>query len=502
MIRASEIAMSRLSTIYRAGSGGASGRRIPQPVPQDLFPLLDFKEISVCLQSCDFIANEDLVSKPNSQYIRMLIEQILDSFMGLSVESIDIIARSLGKNGTPINRGQEHRDQEHRDQEVDGEEALNMGEDDEDDTLNTTRLIILHRGAQKFFQVCGISDFTLMDIMRPEPQRIRRILSAVVNYARFREENSVECERLVGISEVNIEKLKRKRADNDKLANQIQILRHRIEASEDSERGRKTTLKQINVYNHKLEHELKKMKKAQESLTLEHAKYKDEKNRLIEKLQDHNYLIIESNRELDKIKSYLLSDPSILTRLIDNLKMNLNEYQSNLSDLELKIKNITSTVESFLLVEQGLKNLFRILEEILNDIAKEENSLDKLNKCQDTLEQQNITLNNLERHIHHLTRQLSNMEEKMKRLRHQSNERSEQSKKKLSDLRESYDNLAKERNVKEHELYKKKEFISDLETKMNAERTNFQREMRNAELAVEKLNSHVRLYLNEMGKKI
>ena len=341
-----------------------------------------------------------------------------------------------------------------------------------------------------------------MDIMRPEPQRIRRILSAVVNYARFREENSVECERLVGISEVNIEKLKRKRTDNDKLANQIQMLRHRIEASEDSERGRKTTLKQINVYNHKLEHELKKMKKAQESLTLEHAKYKDEKNRLIEKLQDHNYLIIESNRELDKIKSYLLSDPSILTRLIDNLKMNLNEYQSNLSDLELKIKNITSTVESFLLVEQGLKNLFRILEEILNDIAKEENSLDKLNKCQDTLEQQNITLNNLERHIHHLTRQLSNMEEKMKRLRHQSNERSEQSKKKLSDLRESYDNLAKERNVKEHELYKKKEFISDLETKMNAERTNFQREMRNAELAVEKLNSHVRLYLNEMGKKI
>lgn len=498
MIGASEIAMSRLSTIYRAGSGGANGRRMTQPVPQDLFPLLDFKEISVCLQSCDFIANEDLVSKPNSQYIRMLIEQILDSFMGLSVESIDIIARSLGKNGTPINRGQEHRDQE-----ADGEEALHMeGEDDEDDTLNTTRLIILHRGAQKFFQVCGISDFTLMDIMRPEPQRIRRILSAVVNYARFREENSVECERLVGISEVNIEKLKRKRADNDKLANQIQALRYRIETSEDNERGRKTTLKQINVYNQKLEHELKKMKKAQEALTLEHAKYKDEKTRLIEKLQDHNYLIIESNKELDKIKSYLLSDPSILTRLIDNLKMNLNEYQSNLSDLEVKIKNITSTVESFLLVEQGVKNLFRILEEILNDIAKEESSLDKLNKCQDTLEQQNITLNNLERHIHHLTRQLSNMEEKMKRLRHQSNERSEQSKKKLTDLRESYDNLAKERNVKEHELYKKKEFISELETKMNAERTNFQREMRNAELAVEKLNSHVRLYLNEMGKKI
>ena len=116
-----------------------------------------------------------------------------------------------------------------------------------------------------------------MDIMRPEPQRIRRILSAVVNYARFREENSVECEKLVSISEGNLEQLKVVQNENSRLSNKINDLKYKIEANETDEGNKKATLKQITTYNSKLENELKKLKKNQEILTLEHSKYKDER---------------------------------------------------------------------------------------------------------------------------------------------------------------------------------------------------------------------------------
>lgn len=487
--------MSRPSSIYRPGNSSLTSRRIHHVIPQDLFPLLDFKEISICLQSCDFIANEELVSRPTSQYIKTLLEQLLDSFMGLSADNINGMVRNVNKNDLSMTKTQDAQMEE---------EPENGGSqiEDDDDITSSVRLILLHRGAYEFFLICGVNDFTLVDIMRPEPQRIRRILSAVVNYARFREENSVECEKLVSISEGNLEKLKVVQNENSRLSNKINDLKYKIEANETDEGNKKATLKQITTYNSKLENELKKLKKNQEILTLEHSKYKDEKRRLIEKLEDHNYLIMESNKELDKLKSYLLSNPEILTKIIEDLKANLSEYQTNLADLESKNKNMTISIESFQLVEQELKNLFRILEEVLNDLTKEETSLDKLNKYQEFKEQQNLTLNDLNRQIQQVTRQLNNTEEKIKRLRHQSSERSEASKQKLISLKDGYDTLVKERKVKEQELNKKKDFISELETKMNGERSNFQIELRNAELAVAKLNSHVKLYLTEMNKKV
>lgn len=487
--------MSRPSSIYRPGNSSLTSRRIHHVIPQDLFPLLDFKEISICLQSCDFIANEELVSRPTSQYIKTLLEQLLDSFMGLSADNINGMVRNVNKNDLSMTKTQDAQMEE---------EPENGGSqiEDDDDITSSVRLILLHRGAYEFFLICGVNDFTLMDIMRPEPQRIRRILSAVVNYARFREENSVECEKLVSISEGNLEKLKVVQNENSRLSNKINDLKYKIEANETDEGNKKATLKQITSYNSKLENELKRLKKNQEILTLEHSKYKDEKRRLIEKLEDHNYLIMESNKELDKLKSYLLSNPEILTKIIEDLKTNLSEYQTNLADLESKNKNMTISIESFQLVEQELKNLFRILEEVLNDLTKEETSLDKLNKYQEFKEQQNLTLNDLNRQIQQVTRQLNNTEEKIKRLRHQSSERSEASKQKLISLKDGYDTLVKERKVKEQELNKKKDFISELETKMNGERSNFQIELRNAELAVAKLNSHVKLYLTEMNKKV
>lgn len=487
--------MSRPSSIYRPGNSSLTSRRIHHVIPQDLFPLLDFKEISICLQSCDFIANEELVSRPTSQYIKTLLEQLLDSFMGLSADNINGMVRNVNKNDLSMTKTQDAQMEEEP-------ENGGLQIEDDDDITSSVRLILLHRGAYEFFLICGVNDFTLMDIMRPEPQRIRRILSAVVNYARFREENSVECEKLVSISEGNLEKLKVVQNENSRLSNKINDLKYKIEANETDEGNKKATLKQITTYNSKLENELKKLKKNQEILTLEHSKYKDEKRRLIEKLEDHNYLIMESNKELDKLKSYLLSNPEILTKIIEDLKTNLSEYQTNLADLESKNKNMTISIESFQLVEQELKNLFRILEEVLNDLTKEETSLDKLNKYQEFKEQQNLTLNDLNRQIQQVTRQLNNTEEKIKRLRHQSSERSEASKQKLISLKDGYDTLVKERKVKEQELNKKKDFISELETKMNGERSNFQIELRNAELAVAKLNSHVKLYLTEMNKKV
>jgi kinetochore protein Nuf2 len=36
--------------------------------------------------------------------------------------------------------------------------------------------------------VVGIEDFSFRDLVKPEPARVRRIMSAIINFVKFREE--------------------------------------------------------------------------------------------------------------------------------------------------------------------------------------------------------------------------------------------------------------------------------------------------------------------------
>lgn len=40
-------------------------------------------------------------------------------------------------------------------------------------------------------KVCGVHDFTMKDVLTPDPKRVRRHLSAIINFAKFREERLV-----------------------------------------------------------------------------------------------------------------------------------------------------------------------------------------------------------------------------------------------------------------------------------------------------------------------
>eukprot|EP00966_Prymnesium_polylepis_P246852 5708756-Prymnesium_polylepis.1 len=54
-----------------------------------------------------------------------------------------------------------------------------------DESVSTMAFL---RACQRLLSTCGISDFTLTDLTKPEYKRLRRNISAVINFAKFREE--------------------------------------------------------------------------------------------------------------------------------------------------------------------------------------------------------------------------------------------------------------------------------------------------------------------------
>ena len=48
----------------------------------------------------------------------------------------------------------------------------------------------------KLVHAAGVIDFTILDLIRPSPPRICLVFSALVNFAKFREENAAKWEDL------------------------------------------------------------------------------------------------------------------------------------------------------------------------------------------------------------------------------------------------------------------------------------------------------------------
>lgn len=453
--------MSRLSTMYRAGTQNGTRRHLHLTQPQDAFPLLDAKEITVCLQSCDFVATEELVQKPTSHFVKTLFEQFLDTFMGVSVDSI------------------------HNNEEEDVKFAVN--------------LVTLHRAAHKFLEGCGVYDLTLMDLVRPEPFRIRRILSAVVNFARFREEHSAECEALVVEYEQSLENIRKAQADNASITEKLNELKSQIESDQ---QAKKSTLKQVNTYNSKLETELKKLKKQQEAVTLNHTQYREEKARLIEKLDDIQYLILESSKEIDVYRGYADVDLVVLARVVDDLKTQLRECEQQTESMHAKDAELQTTTEALQNIENELKLLFRIIEEISNDLAREKDVLLKMASTQELLDQYNIQLKDLSRQAAQLQRQVETTQEKTDKLKVQAEERINKSQQQLLRFRADYAKLVEERKVKEEEYAEKRRMIAEIEAKIAKLNLDYSKDVRGVEMKVGRLNAMIKLYMEEVGKAV
>lgn len=451
---------------------------------RDEFPILDFKELSVCLQGCDFIANEELVSRPSAKYIRALFEQILDTFMGFSPEYCVTTTKTI-LQGDPSNLVATNEDS------------------NTDDIAETMQTLVFFRAANSLLQTCGVHDFRLMDLVRPEPQRIRRILSAVINYARFREEHLRECEPLVRECEGNAEEVRKAEEINTALANNIDLLKGRLGVdTAEEESHRKSTLVQLNNYNLRLEQELKKLQNAQETLKHEHGAYKEAKTRLYEKLEDHHYLIGESMREVEKLKAYTAADPTLLQRIIDDLKTNLQQCEDGLREHEQVLSNKHKTVDAMETVEDELRNLIKIVQEVSNDARKLEEARDNLTRQTEELESKSRTSDELAVHIQRVARQLSKSAEKIVKLRQQARERENNAKQRLAGLESEYARLVEERDAKEEKLVGTKAEINELEAQIHAMRSEFDAEWRSTETAVAKLNAHVRMYLSDVGSQM
>lgn len=451
----------------------------------DEFPLLDVPELVLCLQECDFsAATEETITKPTSMSIIRLYQQIIDLFANINTESY-------------ITQPNEDMTQ-----------TL--------DTSDTIPIAILNLTCHKFFKVIGIPDFNMMDLCRPDFQRTRRLLSAVVNYARFREERIFDCKEPIQEMSLLSEQLEKKFDSFNLLRQQNNEIRAEVgylaPNRSDTNQGDQTSDEEFNVnrldsMSNELEIELKELTRQQNILRSEYELYQLTKSNSVKELEKYQYQLVDLESKRDKLDAISKTDVTKLDEDIEQLKRQLDENKNKYQELEDKQTNLNVTLQT---LERVISELYDLTNVISSDLKISYDKEVSMINAKKTLTEKRTTLKNilatsLSSQLKLANEQLSRQELLRSNLKKEMSERVNENEEKIKILKDNYSNeimtnLNETNNYITNNIMNKE--IKSIESEIDSKKQKFNNELDELEEEYGYLVNEIKEYMSTILNNI
>ena len=274
------------------------------------------------------------------------------------------------------------------------------------------------RACQKMLEVCGISDFTIKDFMTPNAKRLRKQLSGILNFGKFREERYTLLTELTSERDSVLSNYTSAKRKNEELTQKLAMLQeHTKEEAEvmtQIENDCKSIEATINDLNHK-----------QAELREEIADLKDDNTKLKDTLSAHNVQLEELTHNKKKLQGQIVNSPERFRKQIQDVAQSLTTEQQTIRSLERKHRELQAWT---LHVDESV-SLINSAQDSLNEVQVEANKHKSSSAELDSRRQKAANtgdlLQNTEMQVQQLTRQTSRAEEKLNLIRKQANERSQ-----------------------------------------------------------------------------
>jgi kinetochore protein Nuf2 len=318
------------------------------------FPLLKLSEIVSCLESLDIKLTEQDLTRPNPTQILQLYEAFTDIFMGVT----------FGKYGN----GSSFRDAKEN-EEIEELLERSFVEVMDNPELHSESLPLLSffKSLSGLLDEIGIDGFSLRDLVKPESSTVRKILSGIINFAKFREEKLPAFEALASLSEEKAERYSQVHQKNISLKESIK----RAKMKRKEEEPRIIDLKEK---NRALERELMELKSRVEFSNEEMSKLTDLKAELTEKQHEicKEYELVE--KDCSRLKSRIVKNPEALKNSITEMAENLSQLKSSLASLEKREFDYLERSENLDSAQSQVKNCLDLMTECENCLKTLETS--------------------------------------------------------------------------------------------------------------------------------
>lgn len=464
--------MARPSAIYRSSQQQALTNRTKYK-----FPILDPQELVTLYDTMGFDIDETMLMRPNSSFMKSLIEQIIDKFLYISPYSL---REKIFSMEVETNNNNDDMD----------------GEDDQHyDIRPSLNVVASQRIMYKFLCDCGVDDFSIRDVAKPDHTRLKIILSALINYARFREERMGDLDELMDNNDKTLETYKLLKKKNNELESQIEKISIALN-------NQGFTLDELHKNNEDLENELRNLRMVQKQLTDDYEKYKTDKTGLKNELENQSALYLETEKDLEQIRPYIKESPESVKELIQKMKDSEVKETNVLQKLEQKLREINVSIDSFQILIQDLSNLQKNLIDLKADAVRNKTYDENLKSLRNQINQTKEQSNEYSRKISQVERQLKHNEDRISKLKIFYAEKMKSLDQKLTSQAVEFNDIKSQKNVDDIELTKKEAQINDWLNKISDVQKQYDFECKDANFEFEKLNSKILLYISELKKKI
>lgn len=369
--------------------GGSSGRNSlgvggrGQAQQQFSFPLLNMRDILSCMADLQIPLAEEALTEPtrHKDAVRRCFEALVELCTDITREEMQQPAFS-------------------------GLSALQYPELHEDSIPS----LAFFRAVGKMMDVCGVRDFSIKDILEPSPKRLRRCLSACINFCKFREERLVLFTQLMDQRQDVMESLAS--AQNEKAQLEAELAALKEQTAQEAE-----TIETEKASCEELQSEIAELNLLQATLKNESRSMKETSTALKEELHRLTAERDEVKASKEHLESQIVRSPARVRREMADVAASLEEERAEASNAEKSARDMAQCVANTKGAKEGLMRCMDILNDLAAEKERENEALSELEGVKASVEA------NLEKAaegrvaVQSLQRQLDRFEEKLSHLR-------------------------------------------------------------------------------------
>lgn len=219
--------------------------------------------------------------------------------------------------------------------------------------------------------------------------------------------------------------------------------------------------------NDELKVRLLELKKGQERVAERLERVRAERGRLQGSFEEKTERCIGIKQESEKLRPYVSQSPAVLEARVTELSDNLSKDKTHIDNLEKRTRALQTSTDTFGVVSNDVLSCTKVLEEVSNELQKEDEENTKAARRRDALSERGNNVREVERTEALLQRQLKRWLDKTDAVRNQSKDKAQTAKEKMEELRGVHRRLTEERTDKQRDMERRKIKIEQTEKKVS-----------------------------------
>lgn len=258
----------------------------------------------------------------------------------------------------------------------------------------------------------GVMDFSMKDIVKPVPARTKRNFSALVNFAKYREEKLALYEELH-------EKMDQYRKDKERVEQKRSNIEEELERLEKEREEEEPEVLRLERETRELTAIIAELSKEQGNLQAEVRELKTESNSIADRSANCKFELHNAKQEAELLRAQLVQSPEKIRQLMSRLEADVENEQTLLKKTDEMKHELECRMDLLQKVEKEIQKTMQSMKETEQEINSKKDAKKDVKDLKAKLTENEEEVWRLDSEKQLLKRQMQNISERVQRLEHQ-----------------------------------------------------------------------------------